>query len=419
MKIKLSESQVNLITESINRESKMSELKEDLFLKKNQEKQLLYIVSDKEDKRGQFQETSRLSKEFRKIGFDWRGDVGHWVGPIDKLSQINELIKSNNKVKKIINNLEMIEDFIQSSDKAPDNKSLLMARLDQYIEDLANATDQASMDSAIRKYLSFYSKFHKYSLVNTWLIYLQKSDATKVAGFNTWKKKGRAVKSGAKGIGIWYPMSVKQQDIDNDTVDFTEVDQAGKTGDTKMVTRFRIGYVFDISDTYPTSEKGEVPETPEWHSNNEQSEVATEIVERLKEMAAALNIKITKDESGSGEKGYSAGEHINLSSDVEGVGEASTLVHELAHELLHWRGKSIFRIEDPELSSRSMMELQAESVSYMVMKHYDLPVKHHPTYLALWGANKEKIMKNLDVIRKCSQYIIDGIDSLSNKEEVE
>ena len=151
MKIKLSESQVNLITESINRESKMSELKEDLFLKKNQEKQLLYIVSDKEDKRGQFQETSRLSKEFRKIGFDWRGDVGHWVGPIDKLSQINELIKSNNKVKKIINNLEMIEDFIQSSDKAPDNKSLLMARLDQYIEDLANATDQASMDSAIRK----------------------------------------------------------------------------------------------------------------------------------------------------------------------------------------------------------------------------------------------------------------------------
>jgi hypothetical protein len=58
-----------------------------------------------------------------------------------------------------------------------------------------------------------------------------------------------------------------------------------------------------------------------------------------------------------------------------------------------------------------MKELQAESVSYVVLKHYNLPVAHHPTYLALWKANSEKIRKNMDIITKCAKYIIEGIDN--------
>jgi hypothetical protein len=59
-----------------------------------------------------------------------------------------------------------------------------------------------------------------------------------------------------------------------------------------------------------------------------------------------------------------------------------------------------------------MKEIQAESVSYIVLKHYNLPVTHHPTYLVLWGAKKEKIMSSLDIIRKCARFIIDGIDEI-------
>jgi len=65
-----------------------------------------------------------------------------------------------------------------------------------------------------------------------------------------------------------------------------------------------------------------------------------------------------------------------------------------------------------------MKELQAESVSYVIMKHYDLPVTQHPTYLALWKANNEKIMANLKVINKCAAYIIDGIDSVGMEDEI-
>ena len=38
------------------------------------------------------------------------------------------------------------------------------------------------------RYLSVMSKFHRYSVNNTMLIYMQKPEATLVAGFNKWKK---------------------------------------------------------------------------------------------------------------------------------------------------------------------------------------------------------------------------------------
>ena len=60
--------------------------------------------------------------------------------------------------------------------------------------------------------------------------------------------------------------------------------------------------------------------------------------------------------------------------------------------------------------STEIVELQAESVSYVVCKHYKLPTEHQPTYLALWKADRDKIKKNLDIITKVSMFIIDGID---------
>ncbi len=390
-----------------------SNLKEDIFLKKDDTNKKIIIFSDKEDKRDRVKETIGLSKEFRKLGFDWKPDLGHWVGDYDKLETINVLIKGHNKLRKIINDLESLEDFIEDTDVEQSKKNLIMDKLDMYINDLANATDQAAMDAAIRNYLTFYSRFHNYSLTNSFLIYLQKKDAKKVAGYNTWKKTNRGVVKGATPIWIWFPMQVKSNaEVDTTGVDFSQVDDAVKKGQT--VTRFSMGKVYDISDTYPLNDEGKIPEQPKWFAENEKSEVADALTTRLKAFAESLNIRITKETAKGGEKGFSAGEHINLSSDVEGVAEASVLAHELAHELLHWKTKSPFYIDDPAAQTSEMRELQAESVSYAIMKYFELPVTQHPTYLALWKANKEKIMVNLNVIVKCSKFIIDGVESMSD-----
>ncbi len=122
-----------------------SELFEDLYLKKNQEEKKLYIFSDIEDKRKASNETYGLYKEFSKLGFRWVKELGHWVGDYSQFDLINQLIKSHNKIRKIVEDLEKIEDFIEETDADPSAKSLILKKLDDYVRDLANATDQAAI----------------------------------------------------------------------------------------------------------------------------------------------------------------------------------------------------------------------------------------------------------------------------------
>lgn len=88
------------------------------------------------------------------------------------------------------------------------------------------------------EYLRFQSRFHRYSFGNALLIYLQKPDATYVAGYKTWQKMGRQVKKGEKGIAIFAPQMVKVRKVQEDSGE--EVEESRLAG-------FRVAYVFDVS----------------------------------------------------------------------------------------------------------------------------------------------------------------------------
>src|SRR5947208_54229 len=57
----------------------------------------------------------------------------------------------------------------------------------------------------LQRYLAFSSRFHRYSPANQLLIYLQKPEATRLAGYRTWQKLGYQVAKGEKGIRILAP----------------------------------------------------------------------------------------------------------------------------------------------------------------------------------------------------------------------
>jgi antirestriction protein ArdC len=98
---------------------------------------------------------------------------------------------------------------------------------------------EAGMSETLQQYLKAMGRFHRYSLGNAILIQLQKSDATRVAGFRAWQKFGRHVKKGEHGIAIMAPVVYRRkvhQDGDRDV-------------DDEMVTTFKTAYVFDISQT--------------------------------------------------------------------------------------------------------------------------------------------------------------------------
>lgn len=368
----------------------------------------LVVVSDLQGKEAS-EETFRNKNVLRQNGFRWNGKA--WVIPVDKMELAKRTLSLINKAEYLINTLEELEEYIENSES--DNKSLIKSKLEQYIQDLANATDEKTLSAEIRRYLTFFSKFYNYSFYNRILIYIQKPNATHVASYKKWQEKHRQVKKGAKGITILAPIIPKSND-----------DEEGEKSDinSKNVTGFKAVKVFDISDTETIDSEGEIPETPQWWTDNTPSETAELLYDAVIGVANYMGINVTYGDSKDGEKGYSTGDHINISSDVAGVGRLATMIHELAHELMHWKKSSIFYVGDDngQRISSELAELQAESVSYVVLKHYDLPVYHHATYLALWKANKEKIMQNLEIISKVSQFIIDKIDEyMSNQTKSE
>ena len=106
------------------------------------------------------------------------------------------------------------------------------------------------------RYLSVMSKFHRYSVNNTMLIYMQKPEATLVAGFNKWKNQfERHVKKGEHGITIIaptpYKKKIEEAKLDPDTK-LPMLDANGKAIMEEKeikIPMYKPVTVFDVSQT--------------------------------------------------------------------------------------------------------------------------------------------------------------------------
>src|SRR5688572_33061229 len=90
-----------------------------------------------------------------------------------------------------------------SNENQAEKRAELTARLKRGIEEVKDS-------ERFREYLRFASRFHQYSLNNRLLIWLQRPNASQVAGFQTWKSLGRSVRKGEKGIAILAPVAFRR-----------------------------------------------------------------------------------------------------------------------------------------------------------------------------------------------------------------
>ncbi len=80
--------------------------------------------------------------------------------------------------------------------------------------------------------------------------------------------------------------------------------------------------------------------------------------------------------------------------------QAKTLAHELAHEALHWEIKGTF--------TRSLAELEAEAVAYVVCQHFGLDTEVRSSrYIALWQGDAKSMRESLERIATTARGIID------------
>src|SRR4051794_4535635 len=192
----------------------------------------------------------------------------------------------------------------------------VLATLEQGIETILNS-------DGYRDYLAMASKFHGYSFANVALILAQKPEASRVAGFQIWKRLGRFVKKGEKGIQIMVPHKARIAPED-------------ESADPLYVLRgFGVGYVWDVSST----DGQPLAEPPAVHEPEGEHEEAERITAALTRHALSEGVTIVREFQGA-QRGYwhPTRREIGIRADLTGISEAKTTAHEVAHFLADHRG---------------------------------------------------------------------------------
>jgi len=264
----------------------------------------------------------------------------------------------------------------------------------ELLKELDERIDKVQSSKEFKEVLEFFSKFHNYSYHNSILIMLQKPEATLVAGYRQWQKKfDRYVKKGEKGIAILAPFTYKKKKADTDSnLDSDEENEVTKT-------YFRPVYVFDVSQT-----EGKV--LPQIDLSLENSNSA--LFEPLKSYALSKGIKVKFKSLRKGLDGYSEGGKIVINRKANDTEKASILVHETAHELLHFRDSKEMKL------TKEILEMEAEAVAFVVMNYFGVEIKSDK-YLALYKKSYN-LMESLKRISSISSEIIDYL--LDSKAEI-
>ena len=342
-------------------------------------------------------------------------------------------------------------------------------RLKEITDSIENGIKELFESEKYKNYLRTMSRFHKYSVNNTMLIYMQKPDATVVAGFNKWRDQfGRNALKGEKGIKIIaptpYKKKIEEAKLDPDTkLPMLDADGKAIMEEKEIkIPMYKPVTVFDVSQT----EGKPLPQLAVDLTGDVQNyEVFMEAVKRSAPVPVFM-------ENMAGMDGYYDDENQRIAVHA-GMSEVQTVcaaIHEIAHSLLHSHSKEAneltpswkvvmvseggtkhdfssgfkteaeakhfaeaenwhyldenrfeWRLEvEEDLSavktaalSRNTEEVQTESISYAVCAYFGIETGENSFgYIATWSKGKElpELKASLEIINRTASGLITDID---------
>lgn len=243
-----------------------------------------------------------------------------------------------------------------------EKKDKLFNRVSDIINNFQNAPEN------IIEYLKFNAKFHQYSNNNTILIYEQNNMARFCASYKTFKDMGYQVQKGQTGMKILVPQLLtlwfdeKHQEWKKLSESTKEEKEKVKNNEvqTKRITAFGIGNVFDIGQTdCPTSDY------PKLFDVGFASETHSRLYNAVVNFAESRGITVKEQFFPSiTQRGYYSRNDnlIAISDKLEDSMKLSVITHELSHALMH---------NKPEAAELPMeqKEIEADSLSLMFRDH--------------------------------------------------
>jgi antirestriction protein ArdC len=234
---------------------------------------------------------------------------------------------------------------------------------------LQSEVERIRNGSEWRAVLSMRQKLHAYSFSNLLLIYWQRPDASMVAGYNKWRDMGRQVRKGERGLAILAPLTKRYQDDDGNTKHY--------------VYGFKSVSVFDVSQT-----DGEpLPQPPMPQALTAEDPRAAALYDSLVAYAASIGSTVTTAarETLHGAHGSCSllDGAIKIAEDLAATHKLKTLIHEIAHALMH-----------KSAHERERAEVEAESVAFIVCDSLGIDTSSYSFhYVAHWQGDAEELIK--------------------------
>ena len=208
-------------------------------------------------------------------------------------------------------------------------------RLKEITDSIEKGIKELFDSDKYKQYLTTMSRFHRYSVNNQMLIYMQMPNATHVAGFNKWHDQfGRNVLKGQRGIKIIAPTpfkkKIEKEKLDPDTK-LPVLDADGKpiTEEKEIsIPMFKPVTVFDVSQT----EGKPLPQlASDLHGNVQNFDVFMEALKR------SAPVPITIEPMAANMDGFynTESKDIHIREGMSEVQTVSAAVHEIAHSKLH------------------------------------------------------------------------------------
>ncbi len=283
----------------------------------------------------------------------------------------------------------------------------LTDKLEQGIKDLFES-------ERFKNYLNVMSQFHNYSMNNTILIAMQKPDATRVAGYHSWKNKfQRQVLKGEQGIKVLAPAPYKIKKKVEKVDPNTGRPVIGKDGKPVMEEReitvqaFKVVSVFDVSQT----EGKELPSI----GVNELSGDVEQYADFFKAVERTSPVPVGFEKIEGSAKGYynQTEKRIVIGEGMSELQNLKTLMHEIAHARLHDIDLKASVAKQADQPDRRTREVQAESIAYAVCQHYGLDTSNYSfAYVAGWSSGRElsELKASLETIQSTVSELIKDID---------
>lgn len=281
-------------------------------------------------------------------------------------------------------------------------------RIKEITDELEKGIREVFESGKYEKYLKTMSRFHSYSMNNTLLIYMQKPDATLIAGYRSWQEKfQRNVLKGEKGIRILAPCPVKRI-ITKDVYDSNHLPVLDAEGkhlqrlEEITIPAFKPVTVFDVSQTdgepipmLAQTLTGDVKDYPFFLEALQKASGSVIHFEKLPPgMDGFFNLK---------------NKTITIRNDMSEIQTVCAMIHEITHSRLHDRSK----IEKGAQKDSKTMEVEAESVAYAVCAYYGIETGSNSFgYIASWSKSKElpELKNSLETITRASSELIRDID---------